>query len=253
MNKNNTCGLTLKTIKEKSLSILGINVGYYLLLFIALSGFWFMVLNIVSKVRPLLDFFVDIAKPMYQATGSLDAYMLSQVFLFKDVLTITITKLVLFAFLFIIAFSFIRGIKDWLLLRRKTSWYLSVIITFAITLFLLSFVVLMMLKTKSPVLYLVFTATFFLVHKYSLLLTQGLLINEDMNKRLLKLLASQICSYIILLVLVAVISVIISLILGSLPLIAAILLIVIGVLLIIIREQYLLTFVTVRLWKKEVK
>jgi hypothetical protein len=246
MIKQNTMRTFRQEIKQSHWFILLINFLYYFCFIIATIIFWFASLDLISKIKPLLDFFVDVAKPVYQATGLMDPYTLSQVFSFSDLLHVTINQIILFALLFILAFSILRGLKDWLLLKKKQSAYLHILLVLFVSLFLVFLSVLLLVKLNSVLAYLIVPILFFILHKYSLLMTQGIIINKYVSKRLLSLIGLQILSYVALVISVVLIWFIISFIFSAILIIGVIIFLILAFILLINREQYLLTFLLVK-------
>lgn len=244
--KEKTINKFWTSMKTTHWKILLTNTFYYLGFLLLFGVTWLFSTNLINKIGPLLNFYVDIAQPMYKATGNFDPSTLSKVFLFSDMIHSVLNKLILFTIIFIIAFAILRGLKDWILLGKKQAAYIHILIVFAITTFLTFFSILLLLKINKSLGYLLIPLLFLILLKYSLLLTQGVIINKSISKKFLKILIIQLITWIILIILFAIIYYLFSLIFSFLPLLAAILIAIIFFILLISREQYLLTYLMVK-------
>lgn len=234
------------SIKQNYWKILLTNMFYYLGFLLLFGVFWLFSTNLIGKIGPLLNFYVDIAQPMYQATGNFDPNALSKVFLFSDMIHSILNKLILFTIIFIIVFAILRGLKDWVLLGKKQAAYIHMLIVFTITTFLTFFSIISLLKINESLGYLIIPLLFFILLKYSLLLTQGLLVNKTTSKKFFCLLLTQLITWIILIILLVIVYYLISLIFGFVPVLALILIILLFFVLLVTREQYLLTYLMVK-------
>jgi len=244
--KEKTINKFWTSMKQNHWKILLTNTFYYLGFLLFFGVFWLFSTNVINKIGPLLNFYVDIAQPMYKAVGSFDPNTLTKVLLFSDMMHSILKKIIIFTILFIMVFAILRGLKDWILLGKKQAAYIHILIIFTITTFLTFFSIFMLLKINETLGYLIIPLVFFILLKYSILLTQGVLINKTISKKFLNLLFLQLITWIALITLFVIVYFLFSLIFSFLPILALILIMIIFFILLISREQYLLNYLMVK-------
>lgn len=232
--------LFLTALKKHFWNVQLITLLYYIGLVLLSMTFWFFSLKLLLQLSPLLNFYVDIAQPMYQATGTFDTQTLTQVFLFSDALQTLFQRAILFTGIFIVVFSLLRGIRDWLLLQKKQPFYLHILIIFSTTSFLTIFFTIVMKQINSVWGFVLLPILFFILHKYMIIFIQKLVINPLHTKQMLIILAKQLLSWIVLFIALVIIYHLLTLVLffSAWILLAAMLIVLL--LLVATREYYLL-------------
>ena len=219
---------------------------YYFSLFFLLISQWTLSLNKFSNLKNYIDFFVDVVKPIYQASESLNPFMTSQVMLFADALKITLKNVFIFLIITIFLFSIIRGLRDWWLLDKKLNWWLLVISIFLMNLFLSILLIFAWYKLHNFILISILTIAYFILIKFMILLIEKIFLKLKLFiKDYIKLLLAQLISWLSLLIVWFVVLIILSMLFNILPVISFILFFIFSMIILNIREHYLLNYLRV--------
>jgi hypothetical protein len=219
---------------------------YYFSLFFLLISQWTLSLNKFSNLKSYIDFFVDVIKPIYQASESLNPFMTSQVMLFADALKVALKNVFIFLIITIFLFSLLRGLRDWWLLDKKFNWWLLVIIIFLMNLFLSILLVFAWYKLHNFILISILTIVYFILIKFMILLIEKIFLKLKLFiKDYIKLLLTQLISWLSLLIVWFVVLIVLSMLFNILPVISFILFFIFSIIILTIREYYLLNYLRV--------